>query len=304
MERVSVESIDYEDRTFCISYPLPDDRLLSSIRQFGILSPLILLGPAPFRVVTGFRRLHAARCLGITEIPCAIGDMGPREALLLAIHDNSARPLNLIEKALIVEKVTAAEWAKGDSDAAIRAIGLQPHEKVIGFYRQLAGGEETLRAFVAGRNVGAFEAGLLLAMDPELRSRLISLLASIRLTSSLLREIVELARLVSIKTGSLPFMELEGLTSGDAVKSALRRCAYPLLTGLEERLDALKEAMHLPTWISVATDPYFEKSEVAIRMTIRTSSDLGDGLERLQLLADEGLIRSILDLIGTRTSRD
>lgn len=304
MERVSVHTIDYRDRTFCISYPLLDDRLIASIEQFGVTCPLILLEPAPYRVITGFKRLEAARHLGLSEVPSLIEAMDDREALILAINDNMPRPLNVVEKALCVERMMSAGLQTGRFEAIMKTMGLQSHEKMITLFLSLAQSDEGLKGFAARYNLGTHEVGLLLALPLEERSRLLAALAPIHLTSSLLREIVELARLLSIKRGRIPFEELEGLTSGDELKETLKRRAYPLLTQLQERLKVVKDAMRLPPQIGIATDPYFEKSNVDIRITARNEGEVQESIKRLQQSTDNGQIRSIFDLISGKPPRN
>jgi ParB/RepB/Spo0J family partition protein len=298
MEQVSVESIDYHDRSFCISYPVLHDRLIESIKQFGILSPLIVLGPAPFRLVTGFRRLEAARQLGLTEIPCFIDDLGAPGALLLAIHDNIPRSLNLVEKALCVEKIIRVGIEQEQREAIMKTLGLQPHERTTNLLLSLAQSEEELKTFVAGHNVAIHELGLLLSFPGEVRSRLIASLAPIHLTSSLLREIIELARLLFIKKETVPFESIAGLTNGDEIKVILKRETYPLLTDLEDRLKAIKGAVGLPLHISILTDPYFERSDLEIRIKARDEGEVRDSVNKLQRITDNGQVRSIFDLIG------
>jgi ParB family chromosome partitioning protein len=304
MERVSVDRIDCDDRTFCISYPIPDDRLIASIRQFGILSPLILLAPAPFRIVTGFRRLEAALQLGISEVPCITEEMDQGKAVLLAINDNIMRPLNVVEKAFCVEKMTRAGLEKEEFDAMMRTIGLQSHEKMVTIFLALAKSDEALKAFAAQHNLATHELTLMLSFPPETRSRLIAALSSLHLTAGTLREIIELARLVFIKGGSIPFDDLEGLSIGDEVRAILKCEAYPLLSKMEERLKAIKGGMHLPPGISVATDPGFERSNIEIRFTARNEGEVQGSIDKLQQITDNGDIRSIFDLISSDPNRN
>jgi ParB/RepB/Spo0J family partition protein len=298
MERVSVASIDYSDRTFCVTYPILDDRLTASIKQFGILSPPIVLGPAPYRVVTGFRRLEAARYLGISEVPCFVETMDQRTALLLAINDNILRPLNVVEKAFSVAKITNAGLENDQFEAIMKSIGVPSNEKMIRLFSALAQSDEALKAFAAKHNLGTHEVAMLLALPSEERSQLLATLAGIHLTSSLVREIVELARLLFIKEGGIPFEDLEGLTNGDELKAAFKRKAYPLLTQMEKRLKAIKDEMRLPPRIGIAADPYFEKSNIDIRITARNEGEVQESIKRLQLVTDDGQIRSIFDLIS------
>jgi hypothetical protein len=304
MEQVSVDTIDYQDRTFCISFPLLDDRLLASVKQFGVTCPLILLKPAPFRVVAGFKRLEAARILGIREVPCIAVSMDEREAVLVAVTDNISRPLNVVEKALSVEKMVAAGMEAHQIETVMRAMGVQPHEKVINLFIALAQSDEAIKTFAVTHNLGAQDVGLLLALPLEVRSIFFSVLAPLHLTSSLVREIIELAKLLSIKGTDIPFAEIEGLPNGDAVKEALKRKAYPLLTGLQEQMRIVKDAMHLPPQITVAADPYFEKSSIDIRITARNEGEVRELMEKLKLATESGQIRSIFDLVSGKSDRN
>ncbi len=68
------------------------DDLVSSIRQVGILEPLIVR-PAgeEYEVVAGSRRLAAARQLGIREVPCIVHDLDDEEAVLVSLTENIQR---------------------------------------------------------------------------------------------------------------------------------------------------------------------------------------------------------------------
>src|SRR5262245_8984845 len=52
------------------------DDLIASVREHGILVPLVVAAPGPepetWEVVSGHRRLACARALGMTEVPCQI----------------------------------------------------------------------------------------------------------------------------------------------------------------------------------------------------------------------------------------
>ena len=108
METVEIDKIHVNDRSFCVSYPLEDDLLLTSVAKFGVLVPIGLLRRDEPVIVTGFKRLEAARRLGIRELPYVFLDVSERRALLTAIHDNITRPLNTVEKALCIDKMLTA----------------------------------------------------------------------------------------------------------------------------------------------------------------------------------------------------
>lgn len=63
--------------------------LIASIREFGVLHPLLLLGEdGRYRVIAGRRRFRAAQAAGLTLLPCFVHHVAHAEADALARADN------------------------------------------------------------------------------------------------------------------------------------------------------------------------------------------------------------------------
>jgi len=78
------------------------DELSDSIREHGVLSPLIVraLDGGYYQIIAGERRWRAARAAGLTEIPVRIVDADDKMALELAMVENLQREdLSPIEEA-------------------------------------------------------------------------------------------------------------------------------------------------------------------------------------------------------------
>lgn len=75
--------------------------LVDSIRQHGILEPLVVAGtPAGFQIIAGERRWRAARIAGLKDVPCIVRETTPRGMLEMAIVENIQRiDLNPVERA-------------------------------------------------------------------------------------------------------------------------------------------------------------------------------------------------------------
>lgn len=66
--------------------------LISSIRQFGIIEPLVVKRVGErFEVIAGHRRLVSAEHAGLIEVPCYIFNVAPEEAEFVKIHENMYR---------------------------------------------------------------------------------------------------------------------------------------------------------------------------------------------------------------------
>ena len=151
METIPIDQINIHDRRFCISYPLYDEVLFSSIKRLGIIQPIILLNSSPFLIITGFKRLESAIKLGYTKIPCTIADVSEKEALLYSIHDNIKRGLNIVEKAYSIEKMLHMGFGTPEIYETMTILGLEPHEKVLKNLIAIAYAEKPLKDFIITR---------------------------------------------------------------------------------------------------------------------------------------------------------
>ncbi|SMC23581.1 chromosome partitioning protein, ParB family [Desulfacinum hydrothermale DSM 13146] len=77
--------------------------LVASIRQSGVLQPILVTRPAdggPYQIVAGERRWQAAKAAGLSEVPVIVRETTQRDALELALVENiQRRDLNCIEEA-------------------------------------------------------------------------------------------------------------------------------------------------------------------------------------------------------------
>ena len=75
--------------------------LSDSIRQHGILQPLSVRRTAGgYELIAGERRLRAAQMAGVTDIPCIVMNMDPRESGTAALVENLQRQdLDFVEEA-------------------------------------------------------------------------------------------------------------------------------------------------------------------------------------------------------------
>ncbi len=84
------------------------ENLATSIRANGILQPINVrpLDNGNFELISGERRLRAARIIGITRIPCIVMDVSDEQSALFAIIENVQRQnLDFFEEAIAIERL-------------------------------------------------------------------------------------------------------------------------------------------------------------------------------------------------------
>jgi len=304
MDTIGIDQIDVSDRTYCISYPLEDDLLASSIAKSGILVPLCLVGRKTPVLVTGFRRMEAARRLGINRLPFVVLDIDGRQALLTSINDNLKRPLNTIEKACCVEKMDTFGFPKEDIYEMARLLGLPEREETLRTARGMNGMEDGVKALVARHNLPLPVVEELLWFDAQELASIVRLIGSFKSTTGLFREVVRLLALLKTKKGRIDFWELENGTDMEALRQSLKRTTHPLLSRLEERLEKIRETSALPPHIRIQVDPVFEKESIDIPVRARSQAEVDEALEKLRALSQKGIFRSVFDLTHGTADRN
>ena len=92
--------------------PTQLEELAASIRQYGIIQPLLVTeehgadGSTTYQLIAGERRLRAAKAAGLETVPVTIRQTTPQELLEIAIVENVQRAdLNPIEEALAYQRL-------------------------------------------------------------------------------------------------------------------------------------------------------------------------------------------------------
>jgi ParB/RepB/Spo0J family partition protein len=295
MKKTPIDHINIHDRRFCITYPLDDVTLYTSIQKMGIIQPVMLLNASPFVPVTGFKRLEIARQLGLKEIHSIVVDITEQEALLFAIHDNIQRSLNLIEKAHAIERMLHNGFSVTEINETMKILGLHPHEKVMKTLIAIASVEKPLKHFIVMNNLSMKIVNYFMRFEVNERASIIDLLSSVHLTESTIREILEIMNLLKIKQNKLPFETLNP-ASGHELMRQLMAMTYPILTSLHQQLQDLQHVSALPPNIDIKVDPFFEKEYIDIGIRARNQEDINQALEKLRRLSDDGILGRIFDL--------
>ena len=93
---ISIDNLHpFEGHPFHVKDNTEMDALVESILEFGILTPLIVRPlegvPMEYEVISGHRRLHAAKRAGIREIPVQIYDIDRDAAAIMLVDSNLHR---------------------------------------------------------------------------------------------------------------------------------------------------------------------------------------------------------------------
>ncbi len=158
--------------------------LAISIRTNGILQPVNVrkTSDGKFELISGERRLRAARMVGIDKIPCVVMDVSDEQSALFAIIENVQRQnLDFFEEAVAIERLTTAH---GLSQEEI-AKKLGKAQSTLSNKLRLLRLPENIRDRISGAGLTERHARALLTInDNETRSRVLDIIIERHLTVS------------------------------------------------------------------------------------------------------------------------
>ena len=99
--------------------PIKLEELASSIREHGVLQPLVvrILADGQHEIVAGERRWRAAKLAGLESVPCVIRELKDQQARLVNATENLAREdLNAVEEVEAILEVLSLELNCSNQD--------------------------------------------------------------------------------------------------------------------------------------------------------------------------------------------
>lgn len=91
VQEISIKQLhSFRDHPFRIE---PDEKLIESVREYGILSPLLARKKAEseYEIISGHRRKAAAEQIGLDKLPVLVRDLMDEEAIILMVDSNIQR---------------------------------------------------------------------------------------------------------------------------------------------------------------------------------------------------------------------
>ncbi len=315
--------LDVGDRTFATSpaWEQPD-RLIESVRRGGLLSPLRVQsrGDDRFRIVSGFRRVMAARAVGLESVPCLVLDAadGPASELFLgALLENlGTRELGDVERAVALTKLRD-QFGFLETEIVERFLpwfGVRPDRRQLQHSLQIAKlPVEVQRAMPELISEVALRLG---GWSLAERRFFLDLLDRYRLGRNRQREAFELLdELKALGTSQSPVADVlqiwseSGCAEIDAdpatppterlVKwlEALRERRFPILSRQETRARELKRRLHLPPEIQLNPPRFLEGDRVSIQFQARSPADLKRLTAKLDEISDSQELKALFELL-------
>lgn len=305
-QEISLTAVDLEDHTFTVPTGVDLSRLLTSMREVGLLNPpwLRARGAGGWQVVAGRKRLVAAAQLGWPTIPARTlpASVPDSHCLLVALYDNAfSRGFNLREQAFMARRLLE-DWDRVAVAAKfLPYLGLPPSAAHLDRLLQVSYLSPPFLELCAWGRL-ALTAAASLAQWPEPdRAAALPYLASLPLSQSKQEQFLEAVALLARRDGVSPgeilsrqqlrqYLRDPALNPperAEAVRRCLKRWLNPRLSaalaGFQEALGRLGLKGH--PRVRLQPPPVFEGPDFHLEIKFRDAPELQQLLEEIARLA-------------------
>ncbi|MGN1108423.1 MAG: ParB/RepB/Spo0J family partition protein [Oscillospiraceae bacterium] len=141
------------------------DSLAESIKENGILQPInVRRYGVNYEIVSGERRLRAAKKCGLSEVPCIIIEADDEKSAVLALIENiQRRDLSFFEEAMAIEKLISY-YGLTQEEAAIR---LGKAQSTVANKLRLLKFSDAERSLIVRGNISERQARALIRLDDQ-----------------------------------------------------------------------------------------------------------------------------------------
>lgn len=308
IQTVPLRQIDLSDETFSVNFKPDFKTLRSSIKEFGLIQPILLRKEADrYQIINGFRRIAVLNELRIPDAPSRIFDKDEMDELqffTIALHENmTTRGLNCVEKSIAIHKLIYIFKIEPPTviQTYLPLLHLESNEKILNTYLTLAQMEEEVKDYVLREEVSRSNIRRLSNLLPEERMVLIPFLSSLKLGENRLKEILTLIDEIShrdgLKVGEIvsqpelqTILSQKGTTPSqktERVKKALINLRYPRFSQLEKAFEKRRRELNLPSHISLHHQPYFEGKGLRIEFHFQTIKEYQEIISFLSRLTNK-----------------
>lgn len=314
---IPVSEIDLSDTGFRITGPHYDiEPLSASICRHGIMvSPLVLSKKDKYIVVSGFRRIEAARHAGLSRITCRV--MPPEqnlEAALSAVTENAfskeLASAELIRATGLLLRFMDAE------DIAKNAAAIFNRPMNTGYIKTLAcihAMPDTVLNLLDQNKISIKACKNLVSLDSDTQAEFLHLFSRVKVSSGIQMEIIvwakEICAIENISLATLIRQSPLGCNGGQVpdpahrdmsalgkqFKAFLAQRRFPALTAAKDQARERINALGLESGLQLSVPENFEGMIYAMQMEFKNVSEFKSRINRLAELADLPGFKDLVD---------
>ncbi len=306
---VALSAIDSHDETYRVTTETRSDDLVASIEAVGLINtPFLKKKNSKFIIVGGFRRIAAAKKLGLSRIKAKTIASAP-ECVHTAIADNSLqRELNLVEQSRAFNLLATLSEDARDLPKLASALNLPCNPALIIKIKAVC----LLPAFIQN---SILSDGISLSMALELGSlpsgegqALLKLFGSLKLGLNKQRELLTLLKEISLRE-KIPVLQLleeehmgeifksedlNRVQKAQKIRTYLKQRRFPSITKAEHEFEILRNTLALGGAIKLSPPKDFEGNTFTLSIFFRSLKELKDRQQAINHLLDNAALKKYI----------
>jgi len=317
IKEIPIPEINLEDRRFKFTLGTPEEKMIRSIKEIGVVNPVkVIKRDGRYVLVSGWKRVEGAiacgfKRLSILELPEDFSDL---EVFTLIFFENYAQTrFSLAEKALAIKKFSVL----GLSDAGIITrilplLELPPARQTYQVLLELSSLHEAL-PIVHLKDWKLAAAELFLTFSLDERSLLLPLISG--LTQNKQKEIIELFYSLKKRQGKslgeiveqpemafcLEMFRKDRLAAAEKLLLVLRKEINPGISSRGEEIDRELKQLGLPESIRMNYDRTLEETSLTLQVRIDSEQELRKAIDEISRSLDEKNWSKLFELLHNKT---
>jgi len=306
---VALSAIDSNDETYRITTETRSDDLVASIEALGMVyTPFLKKRDTRFIIVGGFRRLAAAKKLGMSRIKAKVISSAS-ECVYTAIADNSLqRKLNLVEQSRAFNLLATLSEDGLNLSKLASALNLPGNPDLITKIKAVC----HLPIFIQN---SILSDGTSLSMALELGSlplgeskALVKLFGSLKLGLNNQRELMTLLKEISLRE-NIPMLQLveedplgeifksedlNRVQKAQKIRTYLKQRRFPSITKAKQEFEILKNTLGLGAGIRLSPPKDLEDNTFTLSLFFQTFRELKERQQAIGRLLDNAALKKFI----------
>lgn len=303
---VNLDNLEQGPGPYGMSFGFDLAPLTHSIREIGLINaPCVIEKPSgQINIVTGYRRVMAARALEWSELPCrdlTPLDLSPLHLLVLSLKDNmTTRVFNDVEKGMVLSRLIKFVPREEILYQYMPMLHVPSNDPLLTLFLALEEADTDIKEAVSDGRLPLRNVKRLFALHSDSRDRVFLWLSNIKFNANQQVQFLEIIEDISKREEKeipdiLSENEMLGLLHDDKrnnpqkakhVLEVLRRRRFPLLTRAEQVFHKQIAGLRLPNGIAIHHPPHFEGSQYQLEACFRNGTELRKMLEKLVRMKD------------------
>ncbi len=293
LKEIQIAEIDLTDKSFLFSYPERTPLLIESIKTIGVIEPPLLYpGNKRYQIICGEGRIKALKALGVEKfLACVINEeKQPWELLYISLESNLFRGLNLVEKALFLERAEKFFPKEKIIEEILPKLDFTKHPSWYFFLKKVLALGPPYRELLIKERLNPKTIEIITDLNQNEKEEYYQLLISLHLTHSEQMETLEVLRDLQKREqrqGLLPEQIKNLLKIEDpnqrkkAFKETLQAIKYPNFLVKRTLMEDIKRDLQ-KKGLQIEFSPYLENKRININFDLKDIETLKKNLKTLE----------------------